>query len=117
MTEDALYLKVVSHICDKIIKKELTPGSVLNKYEYAFDNGVSKHVVAKALEYLQELGLLKPEAPQFVVTDNAWTKAKVYRKEKVLTQELHPTFELLSLLSISLEEFKTAYQQYQASKS
>lgn len=117
MTEDALYLKVVSHLCDKIVRKELVAGAWVNKYEYAFDNGVSKHIVGRALDYLAERDILKPEASHFSVTDNAYSKAKAYRKEKVLTQELYPTFELLSMLSISLEEFQTAYQQHLASKS
>lgn len=117
MTEDALYLKVVSHLCDKIVRKELVPGSEVNKYEYAFDNGVSKHIVGRALDYLKERGILKPEGTLFSVTENAYSKAKAYRKEKVLAQELQPTFELLSMLSISLEEFQTAYQQHLASQS
>ncbi|MDF2454082.1 MAG: hypothetical protein K0R51_75 [Cytophagaceae bacterium] len=117
MTEDALYLKVVNHLCDKIVRKELASGAWINKYEYAFDNGVSKHIVGRALDYLSERDILKPEASLFSVTDNAYAKAKAYRKEKVLTQELYPTFELLSMLSISPEEFLTAYQQHLASHS
>ncbi len=117
MTEDALYLKVVSHICDKIIKQELTIGSVINKYEYAFDNGVSKHVVARALDYLIERGiLLVNDSNQFAVAENAFTKARAYRKEKVLSQELYATFELLSLLTISAEELNAAYKNYSALK-
>jgi DNA-binding transcriptional regulator YhcF (GntR family) len=117
MTEDALYLKVVSHICDKIIKQELNTGSILNKYEYAFDNGVSKHVVARAFDYLIEKGVLVIDTSnQFSVAESALPKARAYRKEKVLTQELYTTFELLSLLTISAEEFNTAYQHYSALK-
>ncbi len=117
MTEDALYLKVVSHLCDKIIKQELPVGTLINKYEYAFDNGVSKHVVARALDYLVERGILTSDAVQFFVADNAFPIAKAYRKEKVLTQELHPTFELLDLLAISPEEIHVAYKNHLAKKS
>jgi len=117
MTEDALYLKVVSHLCDKIIKQELPVGTLINKYEYAFDNGVSKHVVARALDYLVERGILTTDAVQFFVAENSLPIAKAYRKEKVLTQELHTTFELLQLLAISPEEFHAAYKKYLTKQS
>lgn len=112
MTEDALYLKLVSHLCDKIIKQELSAGALINKYEYAFDTGVSKHVVARAFDYLMEHGILTNDAVQFFVTENALPIAKAYRKGKVLTQELNLTFELLQLLAISPEEFHAAYKNY-----
>jgi len=117
MAEDALYLKVVSHLCDKITKQELPTGSFLTKDDYAFDNGVSKHVVARAFEYLVELGILVPASHQFAVAEHAFSKAKAYRKEKVLSQELHSTFELLTLLNISPEEFQAAYHLHLAKNS
>jgi DNA-binding transcriptional regulator YhcF (GntR family) len=117
MTEDALYLKVVSHLCDKIIKEELTAGTIVNKYEYAFDNGVSKHVVTRAFDYLVERGIFTLHATHVSIAEQALSKAKAYRKEKVLTQELQSTFELLKLLAISPEEFMTAYKNYQAKNS
>lgn len=112
MSQEALYLKVASHICDKIIKKEIITSSIISEIDYVFETGVNKHIVAKAFEILIEKGILKQNEGKYVLSTNAFELAVTYRKDKVLNQELNNTFEKLQILNISITEFEAAYKQY-----
>ena len=112
MSQEALYLKVASHICDKIIKKEIIQSSIISETDYVFETGVNKHIVSKAFEILIEKGILNKNEAKYILSTNALELSIIYRKDKVLNQELNNTFEKMQLFNISITEFEAAYKQY-----
>lgn len=116
MNQEALYQKVMNHICDKIIKKDLVENTVLNEKDYAFENGVSKHIVAKAFNELLKLNILADKNEEYFVSKNAIELAIYFRKERILGHEFEHIFEVMKLVNITREEFFTAYQTYLAKK-
>lgn len=116
MNQEALYQKVMNHICDKIIKKDLVENTILNEKDYAFENGVSKHIVEKAFNELLILNILEEKNEEYLVSEKAIELAISFRKERILVKEFEHIFELMKLVNITKEEFFTAYQTYLAKK-
>ena len=101
-----IYRQIADHACDMIIGGKWTPGMrVPSVRELAVELGVNTRTVLKAMEYLQEAGVISPRRGMgFILTEDAPFQVVRERRREFFESTLPALRTEMERLGISRDE-------------
>ncbi|GET46656.1 GntR family transcriptional regulator [Capnocytophaga felis] len=110
----AIYLQIADYVCQKILLGEWQPETKIPSVrELAVQMSVNPNTVARSYEFLKNNGIIidKRGIGYFVETDGE-QKAKKYRQQEFLQNELPVLFNTLYVLGIEINELQQHYENF-----
>jgi DNA-binding transcriptional regulator YhcF (GntR family) len=111
---EPIYLQIAAYVGQNILLgKWQSEQKIPSVRELAIELQVNLNTVLRAYEFLENQGVIyiKRGLGNFVTPDGL-EKAKAYRKERFIQQDLPVFFTNVYLLGISQEEILQRYEQY-----
>ncbi len=99
-------MQIVDHICDKILRRELTAGKqVPSVRELAVELEVNPNTVMRAIERLAAAEIIfNRRGVGYFVAELAEEQIRVLRQRRLLEEQLPKVADEMKLLGISVEE-------------
>lgn len=106
-------MQIVDHICDKILREELTAGKqVPSVRELAIELEVNPNTVMRAIERLSAAGIIfNRRGVGYFVAEQAREQVQTLRRRKLLEEQLPRIAEEMKLLNIGIEEIAETLQR------
>lgn len=117
-SQTAIWMQIAQQIATRIMAGEWPPGGrIPSVRELAAEIQVNPNTVARSVIFLQEEGVIvNQRGIGYFVAEDGVPKALAMRKQAFL-EDLAPVFfKNIDELSISWDELKTLYQQFQQKK-
>ncbi len=101
-----IFMQIVDHICDKILRRELTAGKqVPSVRELAVELEVNPNTVMRAIERLAAAEIIfNRRGVGYFVAELAEEQIRVLRQRRLLEEQLPKVADEMKLLGISVEE-------------
>lgn len=105
-TSQPIFMQIVDHICDKILRQELTAGKqVPSVRELAVELEVNPNTVMRAIERLSAAEIIfNRRGVGYFVAEQAPEQVQTLRRQRLLEEQLPRIAEEMKLLNISVEE-------------
>ena len=106
--QQAIYLQIADHICEKILQKELSEDErILSVREFAVSIEVNPNTVVRTYAYLEEKGIIyKQRGIGYFVAKMAYEKTLQLKKDIFLCEEWPYVRKTMGLLGISFRDLK-----------
>lgn len=113
---EAIYLQIAAFVSEKILRGIWLPdGKIPSVRDLAIELEVNPNTVMRTYEFLQSQEVIyNKRGIGFFVAVDGINKAKAYRKDRFLQQDLPEFFRNIYLLDITLDELQTRYQQFKS---
>jgi GntR family transcriptional regulator len=111
---EAIYIQIADYVSKNILLgKWAAEQKIPSVRDLAIDLQVNLNTVMRSYEFLENLGVIynKRGLGSFVASEGS-DKAKAYRKERFVKQDLPVFFTNISLLGISQEDITNWYEQF-----
>ncbi len=107
----SIYLQIADHLIDQILSGERVAGDrMASVRELAAALEVNANTVVKTYSFLTDLSLIKMQrGVGYFVTDEAPEKAKLYRKEELLNEDVPRLLQKLKPLGLSIDDLLKEY--------
>jgi len=111
---EAIYLQIGGYVSQNILLGKWPAEHRLPSVrDLAIELQVNLNTVMRSYEHLQSLGVIYTRRGLgFFVTPDGYEKAKTYRKERFIQQDLSAFFNNVHLLDIDKEELLRWYEQF-----
>lgn len=112
-TSQPIFMQIVDHVCDKILREELTAGKQLPSVrELAVELEVNPNTVMRAIERLAAAEIIfNRRGVGYFVAELAKEQIQVLRRRRLLEEQLPRVADEIKLLGISIEEVAETLRQ------
>lgn len=112
--QQAIYLQIADHICEKILKQELPPNErIPSVREFAISVEVNPNTIMRTYGFLEEKGIIyKERGIGYFIANDAFNKTLELKKNVFFTQELPNIFKTMQLLGIKFSELENFSKKY-----
>ena len=109
-----IYLQIADHILANIINGDLLPGErILSVRDQAAEIDVNPNTVVRTYNFLSELSIIfNKRGIGYFLADDALHLAKVFQKNRFLTEEIPSVFDKMKLLKIDIEHINDLHSKY-----
>src|SRR5215217_33406 len=111
---EAIYLQIAAYAAENItLGRWPADQKIPSVRELAVELQVNPNTVVRSYEFLQSKGVIaNKRGIGFFIEPDAGDKIRLYRKERFLGEALPEFFRNVYLLSISMEEITSRYEQF-----
>src|SRR5476651_1867891 len=113
---EAIYLQIAAYVSEKILRGTWLPDEKIPSVrDLAIELEVNPNTVMRTYEFLQSQGVIyNKRGIGFFVTTDGIKKAKAYRKDRFLQQDLPEFFRNIYLLDITLGDLQSRYENFKS---
>jgi GntR family transcriptional regulator len=113
---EAIYLQIAAYVSEKILRGVWPVGDKIPSVrDLSVELQVNPNTVMRTYEFLQSQEVIfNKRGIGFFVEADGIKKAKAYRKERFIQQDLPEFFRNIFLLDISLDDLQARYEKFKS---
>lgn len=106
--QQAIYLQIAEHVCDKVLRKEmLNEEKIPSVRDLAVSIVVNPNTIVRTYAYLEEQGIIyKQRGIGYFLTKDAYSKTLALKRKVFLKQELPRLLNTMKLLDINFKDLE-----------
>ena len=110
----AIYLQIADHICDRILKKQWQAGEKIPSIrDTAVMMEVNPNTALRTFNFLQDKGIIyNKRGIGYFVAEDGYQKTLAFKKESFVNEDLPKVFHTMDVLKLRTSDLEDYYSRY-----
>lgn len=110
----AIYLQIADHICDRILKKQWGEGEKIPSIrDTAVKMEVNPNTALRTFNFLQDKGIIfNKRGIGYFVADDGYRRTLAFKKENFVNEELPKVFRTMDVLKLRTSDLEQYYSTF-----